>query len=240
MLSVAGGRDEADRGLDGLDLAVAAAEDPLQHARVLAEPGPQELAVLVLAEPVDVEDLRELRRRRCVGRSSASGPCSRRGCSRRTAAARTGRSAAGRRCRRRPRSSPSSSSRRGTSPCSQSKASRTSGRTVARRPPKRNASIGTPAGSSHSGGDRRACAAGYREAGVRVRGRHVGVRRPVVAVPVDQVRGRLLRHALPPDVAVVGQRRVREDRVVRDGRRSRSGSSPRSCPGRRRRSRPRG
>ena len=36
-------------------------------------------------------------------------------------------------------------------PCSQSKASRTSGTTDARRPPNRNASIGTPAGSSHSG-----------------------------------------------------------------------------------------
>ena len=34
--------------------------------------------------------------------------------------------------------------------CSQSNASRTSGTTVERRPPKRNASIGTPAGSSHS------------------------------------------------------------------------------------------
>src|ERR687887_63673 len=36
-------------------------------------------------------------------------------------------------------------------PCSQSKASVTSGTTVALRPPKRKASIGTPAGSSHSG-----------------------------------------------------------------------------------------
>ena len=36
-------------------------------------------------------------------------------------------------------------------PCSQSKASCTSGTTVARRPPNSIASIGTPAGSSHSG-----------------------------------------------------------------------------------------
>src|ERR671918_3060505 len=36
-------------------------------------------------------------------------------------------------------------------PWSQSKASVTSGIAVARRPPNRNASIGTPAGSSHSG-----------------------------------------------------------------------------------------
>ena len=36
-------------------------------------------------------------------------------------------------------------------PCSQSKASVTSGTTVARRPPNRNASIGTPFGSSQLG-----------------------------------------------------------------------------------------
>ncbi|MNS81503.1 hypothetical protein D3C72_1152170 [compost metagenome] len=36
-------------------------------------------------------------------------------------------------------------------PCSQSKASVTSGTAEARRPPNRMASIGTPAGSSHSG-----------------------------------------------------------------------------------------
>ena len=36
-------------------------------------------------------------------------------------------------------------------PCSQSKASKTSGTTVARRPPNRKASIGTPAGSSQFG-----------------------------------------------------------------------------------------
>ncbi len=52
---------EADRGLDGVRAARAALDDPRQHARVLAEPGPEELPVLVLAEPVDVEDLRQLR-----------------------------------------------------------------------------------------------------------------------------------------------------------------------------------
>ena len=45
-------------------------------------------------------------------------------------------------------------------PCSQSNASRTSGTTVARRPPNRIASIGTPAGSSHSGAIDGHCAAG--------------------------------------------------------------------------------
>ena len=55
------GRQQADRGLDRLGLAVAAAEDPLEHAAVLAEAGPEELAVGVFAEPVDVEDARQLR-----------------------------------------------------------------------------------------------------------------------------------------------------------------------------------
>ena len=45
-------------------------------------------------------------------------------------------------------------------PCSQSNASCTSGTTVERRPPNRNASIGTPAGSSHSGAIDGHCAAG--------------------------------------------------------------------------------
>src|ERR1044072_6426307 len=44
--------------------------------------------------------------------------------------------------------------------CSQSNASETSGIPVARRPPKRKASIGTPAGSSHSGAIEGHCAAG--------------------------------------------------------------------------------
>ena len=43
------------------DAAVRAVDDPLEHAHVLAEAGPEELAVLVLAEPVHQEDLRRVR-----------------------------------------------------------------------------------------------------------------------------------------------------------------------------------
>ena len=50
----------ADRRFVRLDPAVAAFEDPLQHAQVVAVARPQELAVLVPAEPVDVEDARQL------------------------------------------------------------------------------------------------------------------------------------------------------------------------------------
>ena len=44
----------------------------------------------------------------------------------------------------------------------------------------------------------------------------LGVGRPVLAVPVDRVRGRLAGHPLPPDVAVVGLGAVGEDRVALD------------------------
>src|SRR5262249_15857694 len=41
-------RHEPDRGLDGADCALAATEDPLEHAAILAEARPQELAVVTL------------------------------------------------------------------------------------------------------------------------------------------------------------------------------------------------
>src|SRR3546814_6357894 len=37
-----------------------ATDDPLEHAAVVAEPGPEELAVVALAEPVDPVELGEL------------------------------------------------------------------------------------------------------------------------------------------------------------------------------------
>ncbi len=42
---------------DGVGLAAAAVENPLDDPQVLAVAGPEELALLVAAEPVDVEDL---------------------------------------------------------------------------------------------------------------------------------------------------------------------------------------
>ena len=55
-------REVADRGPGGLGVAGQPLDDPLQHADVLAEAGPDELARRVLAEPVDVEQLRQLLR----------------------------------------------------------------------------------------------------------------------------------------------------------------------------------
>ena len=164
-------------------VALEPAHDPLEHAGVLAVAGPQELAVLVLAEPVDAVDGRQ---RRLVGarRSSTASARSSRPCgSRRTGASRTGRGAA-RRARRTAAAVFSEPIVAATNtPWFQSRDSYTSGTVVARRPPKRNAEIGTPFGSSHSGGDRPGTAtpaAQKREFGCAAGA--VGLRRPVVAL----------------------------------------------------------
>ena len=73
------------------------------------------------------------------------------------------------------------------------------------------AEIGTPAGSSHS-----AAMAGSWLAGAVKRefGCAAGVgdiRRPLIAPPVRAVRRGLAGEAFPPDVAVIGEGRVRED-----------------------------
>ena len=103
-------------------------------------------------------------------------------------------------------------------PCSQSNASCTSGTTVERRPPNSIASIGTPCGSSHSGAIAGILAAGVvkRAFGCAAGSPHSGVQ----SLPCQSIRcaGRLLRHPLPPDVAVVGLRAVGEDRVRADRR----------------------
>ncbi len=46
----------ADGALDGKAPAVNAVDDPFEHPHVVAESGPDELALGVLAEPVDAED----------------------------------------------------------------------------------------------------------------------------------------------------------------------------------------
>ena len=72
--------------------------------------------------------------------------------------------------------------------------------------------------------DARAVSSRSSEAGVRVRGEFAlaglfvdHVRGPVVALPVDEVCRRFLRHAFPPDVAVVRESDVREDGVLGAG-----------------------
>ena len=216
--------------------ALAAAEDPRQHARVLAVSGPEELAVRALAEPVDVEDLRQLARPH-ARRGSASAASSRPCCSRRTAASPSGRTAA---CPTAPVAAAVVSEdmiEPRNTPCSQSRASCTSGTT------RRAAAAEQEGVDRHAGGvlplrrDRGALRCRRRETRVGVRGRGLRLGRPVVALPVDRVRGRLARQPLPPDVAVVGERAVGEDRVAAD-RVDRVGvGAARRCRARRRRSR---
>ena len=183
-----GRRDEPDRRLDRLALAVAAAEDPLQHARVLAEAGPQELAVVVLAEPVDVEDLRQLGAvaaadlqpvREVVGHVVAA---ERQHRERVEAQLRRPR-------RPPPRSSRSSSSRRG-----RRRAPSRTPRARAARPSRGGRRTGTRRSARPPGPPTRRRSTGPASAGVVKRAFGcaagvLGVRRPVVAVPVDRCAG---------------------------------------------------
>ena len=64
-------RHPAEHGFDGIAPAIAAVDDPLEHAHVFAEAGPEELARRVLAEPVDVENARRSRSIACACGASA-------------------------------------------------------------------------------------------------------------------------------------------------------------------------
>ena len=220
-------------------VALAATEDPGQHARVLAVAGPQELAVLALAEPVDVEDPRQLGALAAADLQPVAEVVSHvvateRQHRHRVPAQPTDLAPTP------PRSVSEDIVEPRKTPCSQSRASYTSGTTVERRPPNSIASIGTPRGSSHSAAIDGHLGSGRREAGVGMGGGRLGIRRPVVAAPIDRVGRRLAGQPLPPDVAVVGLRAVGEDRVASDRiDRVGVGASPRS-PAPRRRTRPRG
>ena len=50
----------ATADLIGLDTILATINDPAKHAQVVAESGPQEAAIVVAAEPVDMEHLRQV------------------------------------------------------------------------------------------------------------------------------------------------------------------------------------
>ena len=52
--------DPADRSLERMGTLLAALDDPLEHAHVVAESGPEEFPLGALAEPVHVEDARHV------------------------------------------------------------------------------------------------------------------------------------------------------------------------------------
>ena len=155
-------------------------------------------------------------------RSSASGsnagsnrPCG----SRRTGAWPSDRAAPGRRCPSRPPSSPIPSSRPRIRRALQLNAWYTSGMVVARRPPKIIALIGTPLGSSRCGSMSRTLRCGSCKSRVRMRGLPArllpNLGSPLVALPVQALGRRLIRHAFPPHTAFRRQRDVGEDGILR-------------------------
>ncbi len=204
----------ADRRLHGRAVTGAAREHPGQHARVLAVAGPQEAPVGVLAEPVDVEDLRQLRRIGCspdlqpvgevVGHVVAA---ERQHRERVEAQLADGAGGGGGLLRAHDRAEEDA-----VLPVERLGHERHDRRaTAAEQHRARSARrLGPPTPAAIAG----SCAAGDGEARVGVRRRRIRGGRPVFAAPVDQVRGRLVGQPLPPHVAVVGEGAVGEDRVA--------------------------
>uniref|UniRef100_A0A8W7PAT9 Uncharacterized protein n=1 Tax=Anopheles coluzzii TaxID=1518534 RepID=A0A8W7PAT9_ANOCL len=118
-------------------------QDPLQYAAVLAESGPQELAVRILAEPVDMEDLGRMATGRTGPLLHAQPPKNGRianGSFMMTLALCSAAAVLSLRI-----DEPTNT------PCDHELASYTSGTPWGRRPPNRMAEIGTPSESSHAG-----------------------------------------------------------------------------------------
>ena len=183
-------------------LAAAAAEDPREHAAVLAVARPEELAVGVLAEPVDVEELRQLR---LVGRFADAQPvrevvahvvAAERQHRERVAAQRADRAGRG-------------GGRLGTHDRAEEHAVLPVVRLGDERDGRGAAAAEQDRRDRHAlrvfplRRDARHLRERRGEAAVRVGGGHAGFRRPVVALPVGEVRGLVLRQPFPPHVAVV-------------------------------------
>ena len=203
-------RHPADRALDAERAAVRALDDPLQDAKVLAEARPQEIAFLVAPEPVHAENPQRVRQVppevqpvvEVVGHVVAGERQHREWVAAHLAKLARGRGGHLRThggCgvhavvpveslvnQRHPVRAPATEDER---------RDRDALRVVGRRV------------------DHRALTDRRGEARVGMCGLAPAVGCPVLAGPVDQVRGGCLGHALPPHVAIVGQRDVGEDGV---------------------------
>ena len=233
-------RHGAERRLHALRAALAALDDPGEHAHVLAEARPEELAVRVAAEPVDAEDLRRLLHRAAhlqpVGEVVAHVVAAEGEHRHRVAAHHAdlaGDRRGGLRAQRRRHVDALFPARRLDD-------QRHGGRAPAAEHERRDrhARRVLPGGIH-----RRALRRRHREArvGVRRQAAFLAVgRRPGLALPVDELRRRLVGHAFPPHVAVGRERDVGEDHVARRASSSRSGWSAPKCPARRRTARIRG
>ena len=207
-------RQQPDRSFDGVGGALAAAEDPVEDTRVLAVAGPHELPVLVLAEPVDVEDPRQLRALALADRQPVTEVVGHV-------------VAAERQHRHRVPAQPADlaggrGGRLGGHRRAEEHAVLPVARLVHERHDARAATAEQHRVDRHARGvlplrrDRRALRGRCGEAGVRVRGGRLGIGRPVAPPPVDRVGWRLCRQPLPPDVAVIGLGAVGEDRIAAD------------------------
>mmetsp|Transcript_10893 Transcript_10893/g.19083 ORF Transcript_10893/g.19083 Transcript_10893/m.19083 type:complete len:293 (-) Transcript_10893:122-1000(-) len=209
-------RDETERRGDGVALAVAAVADPGDHARVVAEAGPQPFALGRLAEPVHVEELgllafldllAHLRPVREVVTHVV--PAERQHGERVVPELAHGTRGRGRHLRA-------------------DRGAEEDAVVPARGLEHQGLGLGT-ATAEEDGRDRdafRAFPVGVNdrtllgrgsEAGVRVGGLAPTIRRPVLARPVDGLGRRLLGHALPPHIQVRGDGAVGEDGVRLEG-----------------------
>ncbi|ABA49082.1 hypothetical protein BURPS1710b_1575 [Burkholderia pseudomallei 1710b] len=216
-------RRHAERVLDALAAAVDPVEHPLQHAHVLAEAGPREAAVRVLAEPVHAVDLRQRRARR--RELLAEREPVREIVAHVVAAERQHRERIAPHDALLPR-------RRGRRLRAHRRRHVHAFDPVARlgdeRHRRRAAAAEDECVDRHAARvlpvvvDRRALRRGRREARVRMRGLAARLAadlgRPCVALPIGEPRGRRVGEAFPPDVAVLRERDVREDHVLPERR----------------------
>ncbi|MNQ64064.1 hypothetical protein D3C85_784680 [compost metagenome] len=210
------GRHATDRGVHGLSLAVQTLDDPLQHAGVVAKARPDELAVLVLAEPVDEEETRQLRR---VGLLAQLQPVAEIVAH---VVAAEGQHGEGIAAQLADLVLGGGGAFRGHGRAHEDAVLPVEGFRHQRH--SRGAAAAEQDGVDwHTrrvfplGRDGRALAGGRGEAGVRVSGGLARRRIMRLTLPVGQARRRFLGQAFPPDVAVSGQGDVGEDGVLRQG-----------------------
>ena len=208
--------DAAHGRVDSLGLAFDTAHDPLEDARVVPEAGPDVVAVLVLAEPVDLVDLRQFLRRGELTDLEPVRPVVRHVV---TAERQHGEGVAAQGA---DTSLGGSGLLRGHRRAHEDAVLPIEGLRDERH-------VGGAATAEEDridrhalrvlpvGGDGGALPRRGGEARVGVRGGATGRRGPVLALPVDEMRGRLVGQALPPHIAVIGERDVGEDAVGVEG-----------------------
>ncbi len=212
-------RHPADRRLAPHRPSIGPIDNPLQHPHVLTEAGPHEVSILVLAEPIDVEDARSLAQTPLHANPVAEivahvVPAERKHGHR--IAAHLADRPRGRGGHLRPDRRPGVDSpapveglvdeRNGRGP----------------PPPKDDRTDRHPFRILPVGIDRRALAGRGRKPGIGMGRLCPGLAgnlwRPAISLPVETLRRCLVGHPLPPDATFRGQRNIGKDRVARQRR----------------------